>query len=867
MNFAFLVHPLGNETDRVLTYLREVDLPRSFGWDIAGFFHDLHVAVESADQQSPSSRVEQVRVIDELSGLVSRLGARAEGLLIEIPMDSFAILEEPDRALEYMLDAVHLAADWGAKIVGLGSMTGIVGGQGTYLAERSPIPVTTGNSLTVYAAVANLIHACRDLEIAPAEEDVAVVGIPGSIATAAARLLRPKCKSLRLVARRPSSRAAALASELDAELTIDIPDALSQARVVLSATSSGGCIDQRWLAPGTIFSDVGVPTDTLGSRALRQDVLILSGGLAKVPETMPLTSRYLWFHRGSIAACLAETAVLALEESAECFSLGRNLAPARIDQIGRRAEAHGFSFSRLFSFGLPLDESRLAAFRKFMARQSGRKRRSIRGTAPGNGHVSSQQLSQQAVERFHRHINPAMLSVASGLVKTFVRGKGTRIWDVEGKSYLDFVAGYGSLNLGHNHPDVVAAVQAALAEQAPGFSPASVNPLAAALAEQLVAVAPPGLEMVFFANSGTEAVEAALKLARRATGRPGLLYCERSFHGKSLGSLSVTGNPAYQRPFEPLVPECVAIPFGDVDALERALASRRFAAFVVEPIQAEGGMFVPPDDYLPAAQALCRRSGTLLVADEVQTGLGRTGSLFAVNRLGVEPDVMALAKSLSGGLVPIGAMLARRDLWMKAYGTIDSFALHTTTFGGGSMACAAALAAIKVLRESDVVANAEQRGGQLLDGLRRLAPRYALVREVRGQGLLIGLEFNPPPESIIGLLQGVLAGGAGTYLVPGIEGIQRSLTATYAMTLLLGEHGIYTQVARSNPRVLRIQPPLIVSAEEASQFLRSIERCCDEIESTFSTFDQMIAKAVLGQHGNELTPAADAAGLAIERER
>ncbi|MEN6498307.1 MAG: aminotransferase class III-fold pyridoxal phosphate-dependent enzyme [Thermoguttaceae bacterium] len=862
MNFAFLVHPLGNETDRVLGYIREVDLPKSFGWDMASFFHDLHVAVARAEEP-PSADLEQVRVIDELSGLVSRLGARTDGRLYEIPMDSFAILAEPDRALEHMLEAVNDAADWGARIVGLGAMTGIVGGQGRYLAERSPIAVTTGNSLTVYAAVTNLMHACRDVEIDLAEEDIAVVGIPGSIATAAARLLRPRCRSLLLVARSLSTRATSLASELDAELIVDIPDALARARVVLSATSSGGCIDQRWLLPGTIVSDVAVPTDIIGSHAFRDDCLILSGGLAKVPDTMPLSSRYLWFHRGSIAACLAETVVLALDETAECLSLGRNLDPARIDEIGRRAEAHGFSFSRLFSFGSPLADSALTGYRKALARPSGAGRQ-YRRMLTRDAHPSAEQLGSQATERFRRHINPAMLSIASGLIKPFVKGQGSRVWDAEGKTYLDFVAGFGSLNLGHNHPDVVAAVQTALAGSPPGFSPAAINPYAAALAEQLATIAPEGLEMTFFANSGTEAVEAALKLARRATGRRGLLYCERSFHGKTLGSLSVTGNPTYQRPFEPLIPECEAVPFGDLDALQRALASHRFAAFIVEPIQAEGGIVVPPADYLPAAQTLCRKAGTLLIVDEVQTGLGRTGSLFGVDRLGVEPDLMTLAKSLGGGLVPIGAMLARRDLWSKAYGTLESFALHTSTFGGGSLACAAGLAAVRVLRETDVVANAEERGRQLLDGLRQLASRYPIIREVRGQGLLIGVEFNPPPESIITLLQGLLAGGASIYLVPGIEGIQRSLTATFVMSMLLQEHGIYTQVARSNPRVLRVEPPLILSAEEASQFLQALDQCCSEIDSLFTTFDQMIAKAILGQHGSEMKPhAAETAGYAM----
>ena len=188
-------------------------------------------------------------MIDELPALISRRGARTDGRLYEIPMDSFAILDAPDRALDYILDAINLAADWGAKIVGLGSMTGIVGGQGSYVAEHAPIAVTTGNSLTVYAAVENLINAAHAVEVDLSEAEITVVGVPGSVATAAARMLRPKCKSLRLVPRRPSKRAATIAEELDAELVTDLPEVLSRSPIVLTATSSGGCIDQRWLAP------------------------------------------------------------------------------------------------------------------------------------------------------------------------------------------------------------------------------------------------------------------------------------------------------------------------------------------------------------------------------------------------------------------------------------------------------------------------------------------------------------------------------------------------------------------------------------------------------------------------------------------
>jgi putrescine aminotransferase len=852
MKFAFLVHPLTQETMELMELQqKQGSLRKSFGWDFLRLQSELHASVAKSVKKLTGDGG-QVRVIDELSGLTSRIGAQAEGRLYEIPMDAFSILEDPDRALHYMLEAANMAATWGAKVVGLGSMTGIVGSHGEYMAQHAPIPVTTGNSLTVYAAVQNLLAACRATEIDLSEATLAIVGIPGSIATAAALILAPRCKSLVLVARRPSSRASAIAAELGAQLLTDLPEALKQADVVLSSTSSGGCIDQSWLQPGTLLIDVGVPTDVLGSRPTRDDCLILSGGLSGIPETMALDSGYLWFHRGAMPSCLGETMVLALDGCPECFSLGRKLDPQRIEEIGHRAETHGITFSRMYCFGLALSDDNLVAFRKVIARRTmARSGKALQQPSEPAGPPTPERLADRAQERHRRYVNPVLIVFGggSGLVKTFVRGEGMRVWDESGREYLDFVAGYGSLNLGHNPPEVVAALRAAIDAGSPGFSPAAVNPLAGALAEQLATLSPPGLEMTFFCNSGTEAVEAALKLARRATGRRGLLYCDRSFHGKTLGSLSITGNPAYQQPFEPLVPGAEPVEFGDIDAASRALNTRRFAAFCVEPIQGEGGMIVPPPDYLPAVQELCRKTETLLVVDEVQTGLGRTGRLFASEHSGIEPDIMAIAKSLGGGMVPIGAMLARRDVWHRAYGNIQSFALHTNTFGGGSLACAAGLATMKVLRRGDVIRNAEARGAQMLEGLRRLVGRYSFLREARGQGLLLGLEFEPAPPFVVGHWQSLLAGDIGPYLVPGLSAITKGLSATHVIGVLMRDHGIYTQVARSNPCVLRLQPPLIVTEEQVAKFLAATEACCEELDWFLSTFDRVIAKSVTGQHG------------------
>jgi len=850
MNFAFLVHPLSEETRQLLEF--DQSLKRSWGQDMLSFSGQLHQSI-GGTQNTPAPQ--KVRVLDELTDLVSATGVQTQGRLYEIPMDALAILDDPVRAMEYMQEAVDQAADWGANIVGLGSMTGIVGGQGRYLAEHAPVPVTTGNSLTVYAALDNLYHACREVDIDLAAETVAVIGIPGSIASAAARLLAPRCKSLLLVGRRRSTRAVRLADELGCELLLDIPKALRQARVVLTATSSGDCIDQKMLRCGSIITDVAVPTDVQGDKAQRDDVLILTGGLSRVPRTMPLESNYLWFHHGVIPSCLAETMVLALESRTECFSLGRKLDPQRVEEIGALARTHGFSFSQIFSFGVPLEESLLVEFRKATARRmlvgsNGRPRYPGGSMWAEGGPPTAEQLAPRAATLHARHINPVMMAVTanSDFVKTFVKGQGTELYDAAGNRYLDFVAGFGSLNLGHNHPAVVEAVKSAMLHGAPGFAQSAVNPFAAALAEQLATISPPGLEMTFFANSGTEAVEAAIKLARRATGRAELLYCERSYHGKTLGSLSVTGNPDYQSPFGPLLAGCRSVPYGDLEALERALADRQCAAFLVEPIQAEGGMHVPPPDYLTEAQRLCRKSGTLLIADEVQTGMGRTGAMFAVDHVGAEPDIITLAKSLGGGLIPIGAMLCRRHLWMKAYGTIQTFALHTSTFGGGSLACAAGLAALSALREEGLVENAAARGKQLREGLIALQDRCEAVREVRGKGLLMGMEFRPLPDSVVTHWKEVDSGGMSSYMVPNLDEMLHATPSLYTMQTMLEKHRVYMQAARSNPLVLRIQPPLTISAEEVSRFVDALTECVVDGQYAVRMINAIIGKSGVGQH-------------------
>jgi acetylornithine/succinyldiaminopimelate/putrescine aminotransferase/predicted amino acid dehydrogenase len=907
MKFAFLIHPLSQATKDLYRLNNGGALLEHWGSNLLQFAAQLH---RSFRETPVLSDVTRPRLFDQMASLASPRGGSAEGRIYEIPMDAAEILADPHRAVDFMEQAVDEAAAWGAKLVGLGSMTAIVGGQGKHLQHRGPLAVTTGNSLTVFAAVQNVLNACAETDIALVDETVAVVGIPGSIASACARMLKPRCRKMSLVGRQASRRGARIAAELDRPLLLDIPAALADARIVVSATSTGSCIDQRWLSPGSVVIDVGVPADIQGAHALRSDVLILSGGLARVPATFCRESLCLKFLCGLVPCCLAETIVLALENRTACWSIGRDLDLDGIKEIGAMAQQHGFDFTPMVSFGLPLEPGAFAQFLKALAQHSSGRAPSREwadvsfphsahssphtphhpllsiedkdmpiarngkndqngppptswwhgletpppfDAAPASPNSSPNRkgqtitaLASRAATRYSQFINPVLagLGKQSGLVKTFVRGQGSELFDADGRAYLDFVAGFGALNLGHNHPAVVRALQDALVQQAPGFAPAAINPLAATLATRLIALAPAGLEMVFFCNSGAEAVEAALKLARAASGRSGLLYCERSFHGKSLGALSVTGNPAYQRPFGPLVPDCQAVPFGDEEALERALATRRFAAFIVEPIQAEGGMNVPPAGYLRAVQVLCRKTATLLIADEVQTGLGRTGAMFAVEHDHLEPDLMTLAKSLSGGLVPIGAMLARRDLWHKAYGDAQTFALHSSTFGGGSLACAAALATLDVLAAENLPSQAAARGCELRAGLDALAARFPVLRAVRGQGLLLGVEFAPLSAPLLQHFRATDVSAGLSWFMPQMQDTLNAFHAYYAMHCLLQTHAIYAQTARSHALVLRVQPPLTTTRAQVGRFLEAMAAVCGEMKAFSDLMEAVVTKSI-----------------------
>lgn len=447
----------------------------------------------------------------------------------------------------------------------------------------------------------------------------------------------------------------------------------------------------------------------------------------------------------------------------------------------------------------------------------------LKGLSPGkadHGFDIVRLLEEREDERYRlhsRHLNEMMVKVLQtiGFDVAFQRGKGQYLFDRDGTRYLDLLSGWGVFALGRNHPGLREALTGVLAADLPNLVQMDVSTLAGLLAERLLGFVP-FLDKVFFTNSGTEAVETAIKFARRATGRPGIVHCEHAFHGLTYGALSLNGDAIFREGFEPLLPGCVSVPFNDLAALERALAQRDAAAFIVEPIQGKG-VNVPDDLYLRGAQALCRKYGSLFIADEIQTGLGRTGHFLAIEHWGVEPDMVLLAKALSGGCVPVGAVLTRKHIFEKVFNRMDRAVVHGSTFAKNDLAMAAGLATLEAIESEGLIQNAAQNGARLHKAFSAMAQRYELVAAVRGKGLMIGIEFGPPRSLKLKAAWSLL------------ETVNAGLFCQLITIPLFKDHKILAQVAGHGIHTVKLLPSLIIN-----------EADCDWIESAF---DQVIAES------------------------
>ena len=411
-----------------------------------------------------------------------------------------------------------------------------------------------------------------------------------------------------------------------------------------------------------------------------------------------------------------------------------------------------------------------------------------------------------------RYLNEQLVRVLKtiGYDVGFVSGRGQYLFDRQGARYLDLLSGFGVFAIGRNHPVLRNALKSILDSDLPNLVQMDISTLAGILAEQLIDLVP-HLDKVFFANSGTETVEAAIKFARVATGRTDIIYCGQSYHGLTYGALSLTDDMNFRSGFEPLLPGCTSIPFNNLPALEKALASRQVAAFIVEPIQGKG-VNLPDDDFLPEAAALCRRYGTLLVADEVQTGLGRTGRFLAVEHWKVEPDMVLLAKALSGGHVPVGAVLTRKSIFDKIFDRMDRAVVHGSTFAKNDLAMAAGIATLEVIKQEKLIENAQRRGARLQESLGRMVQKYELVKDVRGKGLMVGVQFGAPKSLALKASWNVL------------ETASKGLFCQLITIPLFKDHKILTQVSGHASHTIKLLPSLTITDED-----------CQWIETAFDT--------------------------------
>ncbi|MBX9360934.1 aspartate aminotransferase family protein [Streptomyces sp. WAC04114] len=428
-------------------------------------------------------------------------------------------------------------------------------------------------------------------------------------------------------------------------------------------------------------------------------------------------------------------------------------------------------------------------------------------------------LAERGAERYELHTRylnhqlPRMLHTI-GFDKVYERAEGAYFYDADGNDYLDMLAGFGVMGLGRHHPVVRKAVHDVLDAQLADLTRFDCQPLPGLLAEKLLAHSP-HLDRVFFGNSGTEAVEGALKFARFVTGRPRILYCTHAFHGLTTGSLSVNGESGFRDGFAPLLPD-TAVPLGDLDALERELRTGDVAALIVEPIQGKGVLTGPPG-WLRAAQELLRRHKALLIADEVQTGLGRTGDFYAYQHEdGVEPDLVCVAKALSGGYVPVGATIGKDWIFKKVYSSMDRVLVHSASFGSNAQAMAAGLAVLSVMENEQIVAGVRATGERLRSRLAALTDRYEMLAEVRGRGLMIGIEFGRPKSLKLRSRWAML------------QAARKGLFAQMVVVPLLQRHRILTQVSGDHMEVIKLIPPLIIGEREVDRFVAAFTAVMDD---------------------------------------
>jgi ornithine--oxo-acid transaminase len=417
-----------------------------------------------------------------------------------------------------------------------------------------------------------------------------------------------------------------------------------------------------------------------------------------------------------------------------------------------------------------------------------------------------------STSQYQDYVNPQWVTLLNllGMNVEYERCLGTELFAKDGRRFLDFLSGYCVHNTGHNHPDIIQALKDEMDRCGPTMLQSHVPEIAGQLAQRLCELAGGDLQKVFFGSSGSEGVEAAIKFARATTGRSSIVYAKSSFHGLTNGALSLMNDAFWREGFGPLLPDTLGVSFGDIGALESALTSKHHAAFIVEPLQAEGGIKVPSRAYLQAAQDACRRTGTLFVLDEVQTGMYRTGTFLAAHQFDVQPDMVVLAKALSGGLMPVSAVLMTNKVYNSVYSSLKRAIVHTSTFSENGLSMRAGLATLDVLEREQLGPRALLLGEEFRTKLRRELADFDMVNEVRGMGLLSGIEFVPPKKM------------AFRVLYEAFNKIHPAMFGQIVVMRMFREKGILTQICGNNFMVLKAAPPLNVTESQLDEFVDGI---------------------------------------------
>ena len=445
-------------------------------------------------------------------------------------------------------------------------------------------------------------------------------------------------------------------------------------------------------------------------------------------------------------------------------------------------------------------------------------------------------------ELHEKYINPTLVKVfrTIGFDRVYAKAKDQYLWDEQGNRYLDMLSGFGVFSIGRNHPGVAQVIRDVLDMDLPNMVQMDCAFLAGVLAEKLVQISPPHLEAVFFCNSGTEAVEASLKFARAATGRNKLAYLDHGWHGLTLGALSIMGNDEFREGFGTLL-EGERVPYGDLDALERVLSKKDCACFAVECIQGKG-VWTPPDGYFQSAQELCRKYGTLFFCDEVQTGYGRAGKMFAFQHWGLEPDIVSTSKALSGGYVPVGAMLTRRWIYQKLFNRMDRCWVHSTTFGRNNLGVACGLATLHILEQENLVERSAVQGQKIINAINALRSKHEVLMEARGKGCMIGIEFQEPKNLKLKMAWKM------------VHAAHDGLFAQMVVMPLLDKHHILTQVSGSHGDIIRILPPFIITDEDIQYFVNALDDVlteCHKLPGPMWDMGTNLVKAALRNRGEK----------------